>query len=86
MTNTKEIKTKITKKFTLIRIKTHEEDYEMKVELTYGPINGYWDMLKYPQETFDTEDEAIAYLKDNENYLGSIYMCVPVYIPEIDYD
>ena len=86
MTNTKEIKTKIIKKFTLIRIKTHEEYYEMKVELTYGDINGYWDMLEYPQQIFDTEDEAIAYLKDNENYLGSMYMCVPVYIPEIDYD
>lgn len=60
--------------------------YDDGKEVVTTVYNDSKDLIKSAYPEVKEAVKAIAYLKDNENYLGSIYMCVPVYIPEIDYD
>ena len=52
---------KILKKYTAIKLSTKTEDEKVKVSLSYGNITGPYYSKTYPEEQFDTEEEAIQY-------------------------
>ena len=64
------------KKFTAIRLDTTNINDEIKVDLTYGIVDGPYYNKTSPEEEFDTEDEAIAYAyKTSQN---SRWLILPI--------
>ena len=74
---------KIVKRFTLVKIIERNIDNEVKGELYFGKVEGYYDSLSYPQTIYDTEEEAIDAIKKNDLY-GN-WMILPVYSYEYVY-
>lgn len=52
---------KVIKKYTAIQLGTQTINDEVKVVLSYGEITGPYYSEVYPEEEFDTEEEAIEY-------------------------
>lgn len=52
---------KLIKKYTAIQISTNTINEVVKVDLEYGDINGPYYDQQYPEEEFDTEEEALAW-------------------------
>lgn len=65
----------IIKQYTPIRLSENRVDDTLKADLSFGNISGYG--LEYPRKEFNTEEEALNYLKENKLY-GS-WIIVPVY-------
>lgn len=64
------------KKYTAIILTTKTVDDSVKVKLSYGEIDGPYYNRRYPEEEFDTEEEAIEYAYKRCKY--STWMIVPV--------
>jgi hypothetical protein len=67
---------KVIKKFVALEMLTENVNDRLKVELSYGEIEGPYYSLTYPDEEFDTEEEAIKHAY-NINRFGK-WMIVPV--------
>lgn len=66
----------VIKKYTAIQLKPKRVDDEVKVKLTYGEIIGPHYSLEYPQQEFDSEEEAIEYAFKKDKYAS--WMIVPL--------
>tara|TARA_R110000796_G_scaffold97757_1_gene204994 strand:+ start:3139 stop:3360 length:222 start_codon:yes stop_codon:yes gene_type:complete len=66
----------VKRKYTAIKIGTKTVDDTIKVTLEYGEITGPYYSQEYPEEVFDTEEEAIAYAYEFCSY--SRWMIVPI--------
>lgn len=66
----------IIKKYTAIQIFTDNVNDEIKVKLSYGDVTGPYYDLQYPQEEFDTEEEAYEYAHKKNEY--SAWLIVPI--------
>lgn len=66
------------KKFTAIQISSYNgrDDEHRLVELSYGEIGGTWYSREYPDEEFDTEEQAIEYAHKKNKY--ATWMVVPI--------
>jgi hypothetical protein len=67
---------KVEKKYTAIRIRTKTVNDIIKLSLEYGEITGTHYSQEYPEEVFETEQEAIAYAYKSCEY--SRWMIVPI--------
>ena len=67
----------IIKKYTTIRLDEKHVDDTLKADLSFGDISGYYDSFEYPRKEFDTEEEALNYLKEKKLY-GN-WIIVPIY-------
>ena len=75
------IDNEILKKFILVKINTKNINNSALVgELYFGSISGYYDSLDYPKFEFDTEEDALNYIKKNKLYgnwtILPVYSCV----------
>jgi hypothetical protein len=52
---------KVIKKYTAIQVHTKTVDDTVKVDLKYGDMSGPYYSRSSPEQTFDTEEEAIAW-------------------------
>lgn len=59
---------KLIKKFTTIRLDSERIDKEVKAVMSFGYMHGPHYELTYPEEEFDTEDEAINYAYNFNDY------------------
>lgn len=73
---------KLVKKYSLIRIDPLRVNNTLKIELTYGDVEGYSDSLSIPKE-FDTEEDALNFLLENSQTMWGNWIIVPMY--SIDY-
>lgn len=64
------------KKFTAIQIGTHTINNSVAIDLSYGDIEGPYYDQDYPEEEFDTEDEAIKYAYNKSEF--SKWLIVPI--------
>lgn len=65
------------KKFTAIQISSYNgRDDERMIDLSYGRIEGPYYSKKYPQEEFDSEEDAIEYAFKKNQY--ATWMIVPI--------
>ncbi len=67
---------KILKKYTAIKIGETKINKEVKVNLSYGNIEGPYYSEDYPTTEFDTEDEAIEYSYKTNQYIT--WLIVPI--------
>lgn len=68
---------KVIKKFTAIQIEScNGKNYQRDIELSYGTIEGTSYSREYPEEEFDTEEEAIEYAYKKSKY--SKWLIVPI--------
>lgn len=67
---------KVERKYTAMQIGTKTVNDTVKVSLEYGEITGPHYSQEYPEEVFDTEEEAIAYAYKYCKY--SRWMIVPI--------
>ena len=67
---------KVIKKFTAIQIGTHTINDKVAIDLCYGDIDGPYYDKEYPEEEFDTEDEAIKYAYNKSEF--SKWLIVPI--------
>lgn len=67
---------KLIKKFTAIQLHTQHVDDQVRIELSYGGITGPYYSRDYPEEEFDTEDEAIEYAYKQNPWAR--WMIVPI--------
>ncbi|HWY36078.1 MAG TPA: hypothetical protein VNX68_15645 [Nitrosopumilaceae archaeon] len=56
----------VIKKYTAIRLNTTKVDDEIKLDLTYGSVEGPYYNQRSPDEEFDTEEAAIAYAYEKD--------------------
>lgn len=74
---------KIIKKYTAIQLSTKTVNDNIDIELSYGHIDGpYYDRI-YPQEEFDTEEEALEYAYEKDKYIR--WLIVPLIRFEHEY-
>jgi hypothetical protein len=67
---------KIIKKYTAIQLGTQTVNDSVEIKLTFGEISGpYYDRTE-PKEEFDSEDEAIKYAYNENEY--SRWLIVPI--------
>jgi hypothetical protein len=59
---------KVIRKYTAIQLGTEKTNDYVKVVLGYGEITGPYYDETYPTEEFDTEDEAIEYAYEKDNW------------------
>jgi hypothetical protein len=59
---------KTIKKYTAIRLQTSNVDDIVKVNLTYGEIDGSYYSRNYPKEEFDSEEDALEYAYKTDNW------------------
>lgn len=67
---------KIIKKYAAIMANETKINREIKVDLTYGNVEGPYYSEEYPTTEFDTEDEAISYAYKKSQY--QTWLIVPV--------
>ena len=67
---------KTMKKFAAIMANETKINREIKVDLTYGNVEGPYYSEEYPKTEFDTEDEAIAYAYKKGQY--QTWLIVPI--------
>jgi len=67
---------KVEKKYTIIQLDTDIINRELKVNLSYGDIEGPYYSQTHPQQIFDTEEEAIQYAFEKAKYYR--WIIVPV--------
>jgi len=64
------------KKYTAIQLRTETVNDDVNIQLTFGEITGPYYDTTHPTEEFDTEDEAIKYAY-NFNEFGR-WLIVPI--------
>jgi hypothetical protein len=64
------------KKYTAIKIDTNNINREIKIDLSYGSIEGPYYYEERPETEFDTEEEAIVYAVNKDKY--SKWLILPV--------
>lgn len=64
------------KKYTAIQVFTRKVNSEITASFTYGNIDGPYYDEKYPEEEFETEQEAIDYAGKKDSY--ATWIIVPV--------
>lgn len=71
---------KYTKKYTIVEKRITKIDdgsnFEVNLELSYGKTDGPYYSQTYPEEIFDTEEEAIEYAYNRNKYIE--YLIIPV--------
>lgn len=67
---------KVIKKYTAIQIGTETVNDTVKVCLEYGNIEGPHYSREYPEQEFDTEEEAVEYAYKHGKY--NTWMIVPI--------
>lgn len=67
---------KIIKKYTAMQIGTQIVDDTVEVSLEYGEISGPYYSRDYPEEEFDTEEDAIKYAYKQSKY--SRWLIIPM--------
>lgn len=67
---------KVIKKYTAIKVFTKTVDDEVKIDLTYGMIDGPYYSREHPEEIFDTEEEAIEHAYKTSKYQR--WLIVPI--------
>lgn len=64
------------KKYIAIQISTENTDSSVNVNLSFGDITGPHYSRNYPEEEFDTEEEAITYAYRTNEYAR--WLIVPI--------
>ena len=67
---------KIIKKYTAIQLRTENVDDKVNLKLTYGDITGPYYSLDYPEEEFDTEEEATEYAYKTNQWIS--WLIIPI--------
>lgn len=67
---------KVIKKYTAIQLGTETVNDNIKVKLSFGEIEGPYYSRTYPDEEFDTEQEAIEYAY--KNYKNGRWLILPL--------
>jgi hypothetical protein len=67
---------KVIKKYTAIQLYSKNIQNRVDVELSYGGITGPYYSLDYPQEEFDSEEDAIEYA--HKTYKWGRWLILPV--------
>lgn len=66
----------IIKKYTAMQVYTDNVNDSISIRLIYGDVNGPYYDLQYPQQEFDTEEEAYEYAYKTNEY--STWLIVPI--------
>lgn len=66
----------IIKKYTAIQLNTKNVDNSIEINLSYGRITGPYYSQEYPEESFNTEEEAINYAYKTNEYVT--WLIVPI--------
>lgn len=67
---------KLIKKYTAIKLETKTVDNTVKVKLSYGEKTGPYYSVTYPEQEFDSEEEAIEYAYKFDKYAK--WLIIPV--------
>jgi len=69
---------KTIKKYTAIKIESvnDKNNNKVKVKLSYGNITGSYHSKIYPEEEFDSEEEALAYAYKTSKYAN--WLILPI--------
>lgn len=66
----------IIKKYTAVQVRTENIDTNIRIKLTYGDATGSYSCRSYPQEEFDSEEEAIKYAYEMDKW--ATWMILPI--------
>lgn len=66
---------KLIRKFTAIQIRSNRVNNMVEPSFSFGEIEGPYYSEEHPSETFDTEEEAISYCYEKNNY--SEWLIIP---------
>lgn len=67
---------KLIKKYTAIKLSTEQVNDNVNVKLSYGEIKGPYYSTIHPEEEFDTEEEAIEYAYNTDEWVK--WLIIPI--------
>lgn len=67
---------KLIKKFTALQVRKETLDDNVRVKLTYGEIGGAYYSRIYPEEEFDTEEEAYKHAYELDKW--ATWLILPI--------